>query len=65
MYTNVGLHLQNLYLFQYMHCKKILHRDLKPQNIFLKDKFNIKIGDLGIARWAACVCVCMRAFVLA
>ncbi|KAL8563766.1 hypothetical protein ACOMHN_058281 [Nucella lapillus] len=35
---------------QYLHHKKILHRDLKPQNIFLKDKFCIKIGDLGIAR---------------
>ncbi|XP_070192476.1 serine/threonine-protein kinase Nek4-like isoform X2 [Littorina saxatilis] len=35
---------------QYLHQKKILHRDLKPQNIFLKDKMSIKIGDLGIAR---------------
>ncbi|XP_076448658.1 uncharacterized protein LOC143285282 [Babylonia areolata] len=35
---------------QYLHHKKILHRDLKPQNIFLKDKYSVKIGDLGIAR---------------
>lgn len=34
----------------YLHHKKILHRDLKPQNIFLKDKYNLKVGDLGIAR---------------
>ena len=34
----------------YVHDKKILHRDLKTQNIFLSSKGDIKIGDFGIAR---------------
>lgn len=33
-----------------MHDRKILHRDLKSQNIFLTDKGMIKLGDFGIAR---------------
>lgn len=34
----------------YVHDKKILHRDLKTQNIFLTSSGDIKIGDFGIAR---------------
>ncbi|KAK4475848.1 hypothetical protein MN116_001098 [Schistosoma mekongi] len=33
----------------YMHKSKILHRDLKTSNIFLKNG-NIKVGDFGISR---------------
>ena len=33
-----------------MHKKKILHRDLKSQNIFLTKKLEVKIGDLGVAK---------------
>ncbi|KAJ7998675.1 hypothetical protein DPEC_G00207340 [Dallia pectoralis] len=35
---------------QYLHEKRILHRDLKTQNIFLTKTNIIKVGDLGIAR---------------
>lgn len=35
---------------KYVHDRKILHRDLKTQNIFLTSKGEIKIGDFGIAR---------------
>ena len=35
---------------KYLHDKRILHRDLKPQNIFLQSENNIKIGDLGLGR---------------
>ena len=34
----------------YIHNNKILHRDLKPMNIFLKKNNLIKIGDLGVAK---------------
>jgi len=33
-----------------MHEKRILHRDLKSQNIFMTNVGIIKIGDLGIAK---------------
>lgn len=33
----------------YLHKKKIIHRDIKPHNIFLKKNGLIKIGDLGLS----------------
>jgi serine/threonine protein kinase len=33
----------------YMHSRNILHRDLKTQNIFLKNGF-LKLGDFGISK---------------
>ena len=32
------------------HKKKIIHRDIKPQNIFISDSGDYKLGDFGIAR---------------
>ena len=32
------------------HKKKIIHRDIKPQNIFISDNGDFKLGDFGIAR---------------
>ena len=43
------------YLFQvlsalkYMHSHRVIHRDIKLGNIFLSDKMEIKMGDLGLA----------------
>ena len=34
---------------EYLHLKKILHRDIKPHNIFIK-KGVIKVGDFGISK---------------
>ncbi|KAL4226500.1 Serine/threonine-protein kinase Nek3 [Mactra antiquata] len=35
---------------KYLHEQKILHRDMKTKNIFLKDDLTVKLGDLGIAK---------------
>lgn len=35
---------------QYIHGKNVLHRDLKPQNIFLTKNNVVKLGDFGVAK---------------
>jgi NIMA (never in mitosis gene a)-related kinase len=35
---------------EYLHSKKILHRDIKSMNVFLADKDSVRIGDLGVAK---------------
>jgi NIMA (never in mitosis gene a)-related kinase len=35
---------------QHIHTKKIIHRDIKVQNVLMMDEDNIKLGDFGIAK---------------
>lgn len=35
----------------HLHSRRILHRDLKPANIFVSHGQQMKIGDLGMARF--------------
>lgn len=35
---------------QYVHNEAYIHRDLKPQNIFIDQNYHAKIGDFGLAR---------------
>jgi len=35
---------------KHIHDRKVIHRDLKGQNIFMHGRGFLKIGDLGIAK---------------
>ena len=35
----------------FLHMKGIAHRDVKPDNVFVKDERRVVIGDLGFATW--------------
>ncbi|OMP85356.1 Serine/threonine-protein kinase ksp1 [Diplodia seriata] len=41
--------LQLISAVEFMHSKNIYHRDVKPENIFLTQDGNMKLGDFGLA----------------
>ena len=45
-----SLFIEICFGLQYLHTNKILHRDMKPMNVFLTSKLQVKIGDVGEAR---------------
>ena len=50
-----GLHPKNVKLFlyqllrglSYCHCRRILHRDVKPQNLLISEIGELKLADFG------------------
>ncbi|KAL0233641.1 hypothetical protein PCE1_002154 [Barthelona sp. PCE] len=42
--------LQIIEALEYCHTNRVLHRDLKPQNLLINDDLTLKLADFGLAR---------------
>lgn len=49
--------LQMLDSIEYMHIRKVVHRDLKLENILFDQQLNLKIADFGFASYKSIDCL--------
>eukprot|EP00039_Didymoeca_costata_P032532 m.38210 g.38210 ORF g.38210 m.38210 type:complete len:301 (-) comp9403_c0_seq2:550-1452(-) len=50
LYVIKSLHLQLLRGISFCHEHRVLHRDIKPQNLLLNKRMELKLADFGLAR---------------
>jgi serine/threonine protein kinase len=49
--------LQMLDSIEYLHQRRVVHRDLKLENILVDDALNLKIADFGFASYKSIDCL--------
>ena len=49
--TSCKIFQQILSSLEYLHKNNICHRDMKPENILLKENFDAKLSDFGLSRY--------------
>jgi len=55
-YIHTHAHAQAL---DYLHCHKVVHGDLKPENVLIAASGDVKLSDFGCSKVCTCARACM------